>query len=94
MRQNDPGRLLLHLLYAQPQLRGRGHKMSNGNVLNVEVIEDPVPLYSVPCSVAVDREPTRVYHTSSGQDIEYEYSDGFVRFTVEEVYIHELIAIE
>ncbi|MFW5995383.1 MAG: beta-galactosidase trimerization domain-containing protein, partial [Spirochaetia bacterium] len=94
MKQDDPKRLLLHLLYAQPQLRGRGHTMTNGNTLDVEVIEDPVPLHSVQCSVAVDDAPSRVYHASSGKNIEYEYSDGYVRFNVEEVYIHELLAIE
>lgn len=94
MRQSDQKRLLLHLLYAQPELRGRGHRMSNGRTLNVEVIEDPVPLHSIPCSVAVDDKPLRVYHTSNGKDIDFDYSDGYVRFTVKEVYIHELIAIE
>ncbi len=94
MRQDSERRLLLHLLYAQPQLRGRGHTMTNGRTLDVEVIEDPVPIRNVDCRVSVDSSPARVYHATDGREIPFEYEDGLVSFTVEEVYIHELVVIE
>lgn len=94
MRQDSDRRLLLHLLYAQPQLRGRGYTMTNGGRLDVEVIEDPVPIRDVRCRVSVDDKPARLYRAADGREIPFEYEDDSVSFTVEEVYIHELVVIE
>ena len=94
MKQEEQNRLLLHLLYAQPQLRGRGHRMANGGRIDVEVIEDPVPIHDIPCTVAMAAKPSRVYRHSDGADIDFTYEEGAVRFAVEKVHIHELVVIE
>ncbi|MCG8479465.1 MAG: beta-galactosidase trimerization domain-containing protein [Spirochaetales bacterium] len=94
MRQSDPERLLLHLLYAQPQLRGRGHRTASGRTIDVEVIEDPFPLYRVRCAVAVDNRPDRVYHAATGRAIPFTFAGGYIEFELEKLHIHELVVIE
>ena len=83
MRQAEPQRLLLHLLFAQTQLRGAG----------IEIIEDAVPIYGVSCEVRTDGI-TRITSAYTGEALDYGYADGKVLFTVPKVNLHELIVIE
>ncbi|MCX7848061.1 MAG: beta-galactosidase trimerization domain-containing protein [bacterium] len=93
MRQEEPKRTLLHLLYAQPQLRGeRGFGW--GAPQKIEIIEDVVPLYGVRCRVRFAKRPKRVYAASTGNELEWTYADGYVRFVVERVYVHELVVMD
>ena len=94
MRQELEKRWLLHLLFAQPQLRGSKHPYPDGRERPIEIIEDVVPVRNIPCRLSLDREPRRVYSAYSGQAIPYGFEDGILEFTVGELYIHELVVIE
>ena len=83
-RQEKEKRNILHLLFAHTTVRGT----------NTEVIEDTVPLYNVECTVKYDSAPSKVYLAPSGKNLDFEYSDGKVRFTVPEVNIHQMAVIE
>ncbi len=83
-RQEEKKRSNLHLLFAHTTVRGQ----------NTEVIEDTVPLYNVGCSVKCDKAPSRVYLAPEMTDLSFTYENGAAAFTVPEVNIHQIIAIE
>jgi hypothetical protein len=87
MRQAAARRTLLHLLYAQTQLRGAGDQKR-------EIIEDVVPLCDIACRVRLPQRPQRIYLAASGTDLPFTYARGEVEFTVERLYVHELVVIE
>lgn len=68
--------------------------MTNRRSLDVEVIDGPVPIRDVRCRVSLDSKPVRGYHAGDGNEIPFEYRDGSLKFSVEEVYIDELVVIE
>ena len=83
-RQEKEQRSMLHLLYAHTTVRGKG----------TEVIEDTVPLYNVNCSVKYGKKPSKVKLQPQNKEIAFEYMNGEVKFTVPEVDIHAMVAIE
>lgn len=82
-RQENEKRNVLHLLFAHTTVRGE----------NTEVIEDTVPLYNVKCSVKCTNKPSSVTLEPSGQKLDFNYSDGYAEFTVPQVNIHQMVAI-
>jgi hypothetical protein len=70
-------------MYAVPIRRGA-----------TEVIEDIVTLSDVDVALAVDAEPARVYLAPSREELSFDYSDGKVRFTVPEVEMNQIVAVE
>ena len=83
-RQEEQGRNILHLLFAHTTLRGE----------NTEVIEDTVPLYNVKCSVKCGKKPSKIALAPSGTELAFEFNGGRAEFTVPEVNIHAMVAIE
>ena len=81
--QEKENRHILHLLFAHTTVRGK----------NTEVIEDTVPLYNVRCSVKSDKKPSSVKLVPSGENLNFNYSEGRVEFTVPEVNIHQMVEI-
>ncbi len=81
LRQGE--RKIVHLLYAHTTNRGQ----------NTEVIEDIVPLYNIGVKVKCEK-PSRVQLVPQCEDIEFEYENGRVSFTVPEVNCHQMICIE
>ena len=77
------GRKIVHLLFAHTTNRGE----------NTEVIEDIVPLYNINVSVRCDK-PSKVILAPQNEEIDFTYADGKVEFTVPEVNVHQMIAIE
>ena len=77
------GRKIVHLLFAHTTNRGD----------NTEVIEDIVPLYNIKVSVKCDK-PSKVVLVPQNKEIDFEYADGKVSFTVPEVNVHQMISIE
>ena len=77
-------RKIVHLLFAHTTVRGR----------NIEVIEDAVPLYNVAVSLKTDKAPGKVYLAPQGEEIPFSYENGCVSFTVPEVVLHQMIAVE
>ena len=84
MRQEKEKRFILHLLYAVPMHRGE----------DIDVIEDIVPLYNIPCSIALGKKPVKVYLAPSGDVIDFEWKTGRAYFTVPEVKCHTMVVIE
>ena len=82
-RQETEKRNILHILFAHTTLRGT----------NTEIIEDTVPLYNVKCSIKSDKKPSGVALVPSGTELDFDYIDGRVVFTVPEVNIHQMVEI-
>jgi len=91
MRQE--GRHVLHLVYAQTQLRGSAHPF-HGKNQKMEILEDAVPLREVECAVRLDAEPSRIHSPVAGRDYDFEWRDGRARFVVPELAIHDCVVIE
>jgi hypothetical protein len=84
---------LLHLLCVQPQLRGHDVLPQKGH-LKIEIIEDIIPVYNITCAIRIPRKPVRIYSAVTGKEYPFKYENATVSFTVDEVYIHELVIIE
>ncbi len=76
-------RKLVHLLYAHTSKRGN----------DVEVIEDIVPVFNISVSVRTEK-PAKVTLVPENKELDFDYADGKVSFTVPEVYIHQMVCIE
>ncbi len=83
-RQESEKRNILHLLFAHTTARGT----------KTEIIEDTVPLYNVDCTVKVKSLPSKVYLAPSGESLDFEFTDGKIKFTVPTVNIHQMVVIE
>ena len=77
-------RSILHLLFAHTTIRGE----------NTEVVEDVVPLYNIECKVKCSKKPTAVKLVPSGEELDFDYSEGFAKFVVPCINIHQMISIE
>ena len=84
MHQKSESRFVNHLLYASPVKRGNG----------VEVIEDIVPVYGTEVSLKVGVEPKRVYLAPQMRDIEYDFTDGVITYTVDKINCHQMVVVE
>ncbi len=76
-------RKIIHLLFAHTTKRG----------LDTEVIEDIVPVFNIEVTLKVNK-PKRVVLVPQNVDIEFLYENGKLKFTVPELYIHQMISIE
>lgn len=93
MRQEGLRRTILHLLHAQPSLRGSAVYFER-SYKAMEIVEDAVPLRGVLCRFRADSRPSSVRLVMAGIELDYAFSGGVVEFTVPEVYIHEAVVIE
>ena len=82
MRQGE--RMIIHFLYASPVKRGEA----------TEVIEDIIPLYDITESVKCSKTPKRVYIAPSGEDIDYSFTGGEVKFKLKKLENHQMVVIE
>ncbi len=91
MRQDKEKRYILHLLYANPQLRG-GRDGENARA--VEVIEDIMPLHDVHCKARL-QEPIRAIRLApSGEVLDFTLKDGIVKFCVPRLLCHQMVVLE
>lgn len=92
MEQRAQNRLVLHVLYAQTQLRGEaGFGWTAPQ--KMEIIEDVVPLHDVTCAVRLPAKPARVQRASTGADVPWTFADGYVQTTLDRLYIHDALII-
>ncbi len=77
-------RLINHLLYAIPKVRGRG----------IEIIEDLPTVLDTRVSIRCKRTPLRVYLAPTGEDIDFVYQGGAVHYTVDKFTCAQLVVIE
>jgi len=87
VEQQGQGRYVAHLLYAPPSVRGT----FNGKP--IEIIEDLVPLREVGVSLRLPRTPKVVRLVPEGRALDFETSDGAVRFTVPEFTAHQMVEL-
>ena len=92
-RQKKEKRFLLHLFYAQTQLRGGGMAGSRGEQ-PMEILEDAVPLHGVEVSLRLENAPAAIRSPYSGENLDFLYSGGRVRLLLEKVDRHELLVVE
>jgi hypothetical protein len=81
-RQRDD--LIVHLLHYVHQRRGQ---------LDLDVIEDVLPLHDVEVSVRVDQQPSGVRLVPERTPAPWAYEDGYVRFTVERVDGYQIVQL-
>ncbi len=85
-RQNyeDGERLVNHIAYAIPKLRGK----------NIEIIEDIPTLLDTRVTVKTDKKPSRVYLAPTMAELEFTYADGYVSYTIPKFECSTLAVIE
>ena len=84
MRQEAEHRYVNHLLYAAPVKRGE----------RTEIIEDLVPIYNTEVSLKLYVKPKRVYLAPQMRDIEYDYDDGVLTYTVDRFECHQMVVVD
>jgi hypothetical protein len=82
-RQEAQNRYVLHLLHYVPERRGQAF----------DVIEDVIPVYGVPVSLAAPEGVAGVRLVPDGAAIPFEQNEGRVRFTVPKVEGHAMVEI-
>ncbi|HKJ91315.1 MAG TPA: hypothetical protein VJ960_09310, partial [Oceanipulchritudo sp.] len=92
-QQEKEKRFLLHIFYAQTQLRGSGMAGWRGEQA-MEILEDAVPLHGVEVSLRLGKAPVAIRSAYSGEDLDFLYSDGRARLRLEKVDLHELVVVE
>jgi hypothetical protein len=93
MRQQKEKRDILHLLYAVPVNRGADHKEWASANMQVEVIEDLIPLYNVECALRVGRKVASVQLVPSGEALEYSQEGETVKFSVPKLLCHAMVEL-
>jgi hypothetical protein len=82
LRQEQPSRILLHIIHAVPQRRGR----------TIDIVEDVIPLTGVRVGVRVGRPLTAVTPVPSGKVLPHDTVNGVTWVTVPRVDGHQVIA--
>jgi len=80
--QTDEGRKVVHLLHYIPERRGA----------DFDVIEDVIPIFDIRVSVK-SGQPAHVRCVPDGEDLSFEYKDGYVTFTVPKIDGHQMVEI-
>ena len=81
---SQPGRDIVHLLFAHTTVRGKG----------IEIIEDAVALTGVKVSLKTDRPPVSVKAVPQDELIPFEMAGGRVNFSVPEVVLHQMVEVK
>ncbi len=77
-------RTVVHLLSYVPQRR----------TPEIDLVEDALPLREILVAVRLASRPTAVRLVPDGGSLEFDWDDGYARFTVPEVRGHQMIAVE
>jgi hypothetical protein len=92
-QQDAHNRHLLHVFYAQTQLRGSGMPGWRG-AQAMEILEDAVPLHDVDLSIRLDKKPAAIRSAYSGSALEFNYTNGRAQVRLDKVDLHALLVIE
>ncbi|MBA3685112.1 MAG: beta-galactosidase trimerization domain-containing protein [Planctomycetes bacterium] len=77
-------RLIAHLLFYPAERRA----------VDIDLIEDIIPLHDVPLSVRAERSPRRVYLAPENRDLPFQYRAGRVEVVVPEIAGHAMVVFE
>ncbi len=81
---SQKGRLVCHLLYYVPQRRA----------VDLDIIEDTIPLGNVRLKVKTDISPSRVYLAPQNADLVYNFEKKYTICSVGEVKGHQMVVFE
>lgn len=82
--QKPYNRYILHILHYIPERRCE----------EIDIIEDVIPLYNVEVKVKLSSKPERVYCAPKGEELDFEYTNGYVKVVVPRVEGHEMVVFE
>jgi hypothetical protein len=95
MNQGSEQRLVAHLLYASPILRGSDPNPGGGGAARlVQVIEDIVPLSEVELEVKTERAVKRVYLAPEGDELEMRRNGAYTAVTVPRLDCHQMVVFD
>ena len=97
MQQKEHSRYVLHLLYANTISRGGPMELSGGTLAgkaSIEVIDELIPLYNIKVLVRTFTEVENVLCVSSGENLDFEQSNGVVEFTLPKLQCHQMIELK
>ena len=60
----------------------------------MEIIEDVIPLYNVSLQVRMENKPAKVYLAPEKIVLEFNYENGYVKFTVPELNGHQMVVFD
>ncbi len=89
---SGPGALVLHLISFVPTrvadsiVEGQPHA-------GLDVIEDPFPVVDVPVQIRYDREPSAVRLQPSGEDLDWDWADGYLTLRVTVLDGHAMVVV-
>lgn len=81
---SQPGRTIIHLLQYCPERRTK----------ELDIVEDIVPLYRIPLSLAVAKAPKKVYLAPSREAVPFTWTKGRMELTVPEIVGHAMVIVE
>ena len=76
--------VVVHLISFCPERRAEG----------LDIVEDPFPLVDTTIAIKTTQRPRRVYLAPDEAELEFEYSDGYVRTRVTVLDGHKLLVLE
>ncbi len=80
----QPGRKIVHLLHYPAERRG----------VDLDVVEDIIPLFDIPVSLKLSHRPRQVYLAPELQSLRTEYDNGYATVTVPKVSGHAMLVFE
>lgn len=84
MHQKTKKRVVLHIVYAIPVMRGKG----------INVVEDIQPIYNVDINLNMDMTIKKIYTAPSMEPLKYTYNENHLSFVVPKVDCHQMVVIE
>lgn len=93
--QKEKTRYIHHLLYAQAIKRGAVKLSTNPrDKIDIEVIEDILPLYNVHAELKVKEKITNVYLAPQMEKIPFYYEKNRLCYEVQKVNMHQMVVLE
>jgi hypothetical protein len=92
MHQAHEHRYVLHLLYGTPMKRAED-AFPQWGIKQIEVIEELVPVFDVPCSIRVPERVTSVRLVPSGEPLKFTHEGDCLQFTVPKVECHQMVEL-
>jgi hypothetical protein len=80
----QPGRKIVHLLHYPAERRG----------IDLDVVEDVIPLFNIPLSLKLSSIPRQVYTVPDLQPLPAKYEKGYASVTVPSVVGHAMVVFE
>jgi hypothetical protein len=81
--QEDPGRLVFHLLHYIPESRG----------LEFDTIEDVIPVYNIKCSLINERNYSKARLVPENKALKTKRNGSRIEFVVPEIRGHQMMEI-